>query len=182
MKSKKTRKVKAVRNKNENHCPVPSSPLLIIGGKENKGGDEPDNKQKPGDFIKLEVLQAFRDLIPKRDPVVEVITTSSSDGAGSFEDYVKAFAKVDITNVGHIHHNSRKEILDDPMTERLKKADAFFFAGGDQLKLTSNYGGTEFLTHLKERYINDNIVIAGTSAGAMCLSTPMIYSGNEDVQ
>jgi cyanophycinase len=61
-------------------------------------------------------------------------------------------------------------------------ADAFFFTGGDQLKLTSIYGGTSFLTQLKERYINETIVIAGTSAGAMALSTPMIYAGNDEVQ
>jgi cyanophycinase len=38
------------------------------------------------------------------------------------------------------------------------------------------------LIHLKERYICDKIVIASTSAGAMALSTPMIYTGNADVQ
>src|SRR5215208_3374581 len=43
-------------------------------------------------------------------------------------------------------------------------------------------GGTEFLTELKQRYFSHPIVIAGTSAGAMALSTPMIYAGNEEVQ
>jgi cyanophycinase len=44
------------------------------------------------------------------------------------------------------------------------------------------YGGSKFLTMLKERYIRESIVIAGTSAGAMALSTPMIYAGNDEVQ
>jgi cyanophycinase len=48
--------------------------------------------------------------------------------------------------------------------------------------LSSMYGGTSFLTALKDRYIRDKVVIAGTSAGAMALSTPMIYAGNEEVQ
>ena len=64
----------------------------------------------------------------------------------------------------------------------MKMADAIFFAGGDQLLLTSLYGGSPFLTLLKERYIHHKFVIAGTSAGAMALSTPMIYAGNKDVQ
>jgi len=84
--------------------------------------------------------------------------------------------------MGHIHHNNRKEALDDDLEERINNADAFFFTGGDQLLLTSFYGGTPFLTMLKERYIKHKIVIAGTSAGAMALSTPMIYSGSEEEQ
>ena len=39
------------------------------------------------------------------------------------------------------------------------------------------YGGTDFLMVLKQRYIFDGLVIAGTSAGAMAMSTPMIYRG-----
>ena len=39
-----------------------------------------------------------------------------------------------------------------------------------------------FLKSLKERYISDKIVIAGTSAGAMALATPMIYGGSSAVQ
>jgi cyanophycinase len=62
------------------------------------------------------------------------------------------------------------------------ETDLFFLTGGDQLKLTSIYGGTTFLQQLKNRYIYNSIVIAGTSAGAMALSTPMIYAGNDEVQ
>jgi len=68
------------------------------------------------------------------------------------------------------------------MLERLKNADGIFFSGGDQLKLTGFYGGTDFLSYLKQRYINEQLAVGGTSAGAMAMSTPMIYAGNEDVQ
>jgi cyanophycinase len=183
MKSKRTNKTqKAPRHKQENHCPVPKGVLVVIGGKENKGEEAPDNKKKPADFIKLKVLEAFKEATHKREPVVEVVTTASEEGAASFEDYRKVFEKIGVTNVGHIHHNSREEVLSDPLTERIKKADGIFLSGGDQLKLTGLYGGTDFLTQLKYRYINDPVVIAGTSAGAMALSTPMIWAGNEEVQ
>jgi cyanophycinase len=166
----------------ENHCPVPTGTLVVIGGKENKGEDKPTNKKKPSDFIKLQVLQAFKDAMHKRDPIVEVVTTASSEGDDSFKDYIKAFGEIGITQVGHIHHNSRKEVLEDDLTERIKNAHGVFFSGGDQLKLTSYYGGTDFLTQLKDGYIHKQKVIGGTSAGAMALSTPMIYAGNEEVQ
>jgi len=58
----------------------------------------------------------------------------------------------------------------------VEEADAFFFTGSGQLKLTSIYGGTVFLTQLKTRYITERIIIGGTNAGAMALSTPMIYA------
>jgi cyanophycinase len=169
-------------NTKENSCPVPAGILLVIGGKENKGEDKPENMDAPENFLKLEVLEAFKSLIKKKDPIVEVITTSSGEWEESFNDYKKVFNELGITEVRHLHHNTRKEVLEDAMKERINEAHAFFFTGGDQLKLTSIYGGTELLTHLKERYINDKIVIGGTSAGAMALSTPMIYAGNDMVQ
>jgi cyanophycinase len=71
---------------------------------------------------------------------------------------------------------------DERLLGRTNKADAFFFTGGNQLLLTSLYGGSDFLTRLKERYIAEPIVVAGTSAGAMALSTPMIYAGSKEKQ
>ncbi|MBW7951649.1 MAG: cyanophycinase, partial [Chitinophagaceae bacterium] len=51
-------------------------------------------------------------------------------------------------------------------------------SGGNQMRLTAIFGGTEFLDILKHRYQNENFIIAGTSAGAMAMSNTMIYEGN----
>jgi cyanophycinase len=182
MKAKRSGAKAGTKKKKENHTPIPKGILVVIGGKENKGEEGPENKKRPPDFIQLEVLQAFKDATHKKDPIVEVITTASTEGYESFMDYQKVFEKIGISNVGHIHHNTRQEVLNDPMTERINAADAIFFSGGDQLLLTAIYGGSQFLTSLKERYIDDPIVIGGTSAGAMALSTPMIYAGKEESQ
>ncbi len=183
MAAKSTKKKQTtVKNQSQNHCPVPGSVLMAIGGAENKGEEQPDNKHKPGDFIKLEVLQRMKDFTRKREPVIEVVTTASGEPTESFKGYQKVFTELGFAQVNQIHHNTRREVLEDALPERIKEADVFFFTGGDQLKLTSIYGGTQFLTALKQRYIHDQIVIAGTSAGAMALSTPMIYAGNKDVE
>lgn len=179
---KPTKEQKAPHRNQENHCPVPRGTLVVIGGKENKGEDNPEDKKKPPDFVKLEVLEAFKDAIHRKDPLVEVVTTASDLPAEVFREYKSVFEKIGIKNIDHIHHEKREDVLNDPMIERIKKADAFFFSGGNQLKLTALYGGTDFLTQLKYRYINDPFVIGGTSAGAMALSTPMIYAGNSEVQ
>jgi cyanophycinase len=170
------------KRKTGNHAPVPLGTLVVIGGNENKGEDGPDGKKRPSDFIKLEVLKAFKEATHKRSPLVEVVTTAGKDPGITINEYKTVFEKIGITNVGHIHHMTRKEVLDEPLTDRIKKADAVFFCGGDQILLTGIYGGTEFLTHLKKEYIDRPIVIGGTSAGAMALSTPMIYAGNNEVQ
>jgi len=162
-------------------CPTPAGTLVVIGGKENKGGKN-DQRENSDNVIPLEILKDFISYIKKKDPVVEVITSASEEGEESFIEYRKLFKEIEVTEVRHMHHNSREEALNDQLMERIEQADAFFFSGGDQLKLTTVYGGTPLLTELKKRYIHFPIVIGGTSAGAMALSTPMIYAGSKDAE
>src|SRR3982750_2231701 len=89
----KQKKKSKIVQKPENHSPVPAGTLVVIGGKENKGENGPENKKRPADFIKLEVLQAFKDATHKREPAIEVVTTASSEGTEAFNDYVKVFEK-----------------------------------------------------------------------------------------
>jgi cyanophycinase len=70
---------------------------------------------------------------------------------------------------------AKKEYLD-----RIRKADVVMFSGGDQLRLSSIFGGTEFLQILKNRYQREKFVVAGTSAGAAAASTNMIYRGQSN--
>jgi cyanophycinase len=173
--------------RNGNSCPVPKGILVVIGGAEEKllqqNEEKKDEKMQEDQHEAQEVLRAFVGLMSRKEsPLIEVVTTSSGDPEGSFNDYKKTFGALGIRRVHHLHHNSRGEVLDDNLVKRVAEADAFFFTGGDQLKLTSIYGGTNFLTDLKNRYISDRVIIAGTSAGAMALSTPMIYAGNKEVQ
>jgi cyanophycinase len=179
-----------MQNNNENNqrpikseCPVPAGVLLIIGGKENKEGDKAPDRKTPRGFVSKDILQIFCEHTGKKRAGICVITTGSAEGKASFEDYKKVFTELGHDALTHIHHTTRQEVLDDQhVIDTIKQADGFFFAGGDQLLLTSLYGGTELLTDLKERYISDRIIIGGTSAGAMAMSTPMIYAGNEEVQ
>jgi cyanophycinase len=162
-------------------CPTPAGTLVIIGGKENKG-EQPEKEGESENVIQLEVLKDFVSYIKKKNPVIELITSASAEGLEAFREYRKLFKQLDITEVRHMHHNKREEALTDELAERIDQADAFFFTGGDQLKLTTLYGGTQLLTELKSKYIASPVVIGGTSAGAMALSTPMIYACKDDGQ
>jgi cyanophycinase len=146
-----------------NHCPVPNGILMIIGG----GSD------------RRAVLKDFLSMIEVENPLIEVITSASSqDVEETFQEYKTIFEKTIPCRVNQIHHETREDLYQDEMLERLQAAHAVFIAGGDQLKLTSVYGGSGFLFLLKHRYIYENLLVGGTSAGAMVLSTPMIYAGS----
>jgi cyanophycinase len=145
-----------------NDCPVPNGILMIIGG-----GKE--REAVLGEYVKL---------LKMDNPVIEVITSAGSeDVAGTFQEYKDILEKLLPCRVGQIHHDSREDIREEEDEQRVQAADAVFVAGGDQLKLTSIYGGSGFLFLLKHRYIYESLLIGGTSAGAMVLSTPMIFAG-----
>ena len=162
----------------QNSCPTPNGTLLIIGGAEDRAGSADKENTEKKEKRHLEILEQFVQLTNAVEPVIEVITSASSeDPDETYQDYRQSFESICDCIVNHIHHDSREEVEAEKLTDRLKAAHAVFFAGGDQLKLTSVYGGTELLRIIKERYIYEHLVVAGTSAGAMALSTPMIYAG-----
>ncbi|RVT98290.1 cyanophycinase [Mucilaginibacter limnophilus] len=159
-------------------CPTPKGILMVIGGAEKKEVDNEKDENGHNVPVHNEVLDCFVKLIPAENSVVELITTAGTeDIEGTFKKYRDAFTELGVATINHIHHDAREEINFEELKPRLQSADAIFFAGGDQLKLTSIYGGTQMMVLLKKRYIHDKLVIAGTSAGAMALSTPMIYAG-----
>lgn len=165
------------RTKRNNSSPVPKGSLLIIGGAEKKELSNPSDAKQPG-IMHNDILESFFNITASTAPVIELISTAGSeDPDETFREYRDIFESYGKCKVNHIHHDSRQEVNFPEMKARIKAAHGIFFSGGDQLKLTSVYGGTEFLSLIKERYIFDNFVIAGTSAGAMAMSTPMIYAG-----
>jgi cyanophycinase len=156
--------------KSKNECPVPNGVLLLIGGAEKK-------KKNKGD-IGTDVLDNFLKLIDKPNPTIELITTAGEeDVEETFKTYEKTFTAICNCKVNHFYHQKREDIDEKSMAKRINDADAIFFAGGDQLRLTSIYGGTMLMYQIKQRYIHERLIIAGTSAGAMAMSTPMIFAG-----
>jgi cyanophycinase len=76
---------------------------------------------------------------------------------------------------------NREDVAIPEYLERLKACNCVMFSGGNQLRLSSIFGGTEFLDIIKHRYQEEEFVIAGTSAGAMAMSNTMIYEGSAAV-
>jgi cyanophycinase len=155
----------------------PKGRLLAIGGHEQRQapGENSSSADKSADFI----LQRFVDELAGQRTVV-VIPTASEEPDEAAEDYIKVFTALGIERVEVLNIQSREEANSPEAIEVINRADGVMLTGGDQLRLTALLGGTQLLTRLSERYLHDPIIIAGTSAGAAAMSTPMIYQGRND--
>lgn len=111
---------------------------------------------------------------------VEIVVTASQIPELVGQEYIRSFNQLSITNINILDIRSREDAQDPEVLERIRKADVVMFSGGDQLRLSSIFGGTEFLQILKNRYQKENFIIAGTSAGAAAASTNMIYRGSSN--
>ncbi|HEY0667411.1 MAG TPA: cyanophycinase [Sphingobacteriaceae bacterium] len=162
---------------------VPKGKLIIIGGAVDLGSSLSYNENiSHPHYIKFFERGILKRIITEaghaHDTIVEVITTASQipDIVGA--EYIKTFNQLQVTNVSVLDIRSREDANNPEFIDRVTKAHVVMFTGGDQLRLSSILGGTEFLRTLKRRYLEDNFVIAGTSAGAAAASTNMIYRGS----
>lgn len=158
----------------------PKGILIPVGGAEDKGTDLELGiiSRNNLNFMEIGILKNIVNEIGNNDARIEVITTASQIPDEVGENYIDAFSKLGCQNIGHMKIRNREDVMQKDYYERLKACDAIMFSGGNQLRLTSIFGGTEFLELLIERYYNERFVIAGTSAGAMAMSNTMIYQGN----
>lgn len=160
---------------------VPTGKLIIIGGSVDRGSftESPDDLNRNLKFFEKGILKRIITESAKQgDSLIEIITTASSIPEVVGEEYVKAFSQLNVKNVHVLDIKTRGDANSEEALERLKKADVVMFTGGDQLRLTSIFGGTSFHHLLLEKYENEHFIISGTSAGAAASSNNMIYQGS----
>ncbi|MCY7409077.1 MAG: cyanophycinase [Chitinophagales bacterium] len=159
---------------------IPKGKLIAIGGAEDKGTDlelgviHRDNLN----FFELGILKRMVSEAGGVDARIEIITTASGSPKEVGFNYLHAFEKIGCSNTGHISIRDREDANDEDFLKRISEADAAMFSGGNQYRLTSTFGGTQFLRILHHRFMEDDFVVAGTSAGAMAMSGTMIYEGS----
>ena len=157
--------------------------LIIIGGAVDKGsfteGNFDKDVAKNLNFFETGIL---RRLIVeskfKEKSRIEVLTTASKIPKEVGTEYVKALAYLGAENVGVLDIDKREKAADPEIIKRLEDADVIMVTGGDQLRLTSILGGTQFQDLLLKKYQTQEFIYAGTSAGAAAASNNMIYQGS----
>ncbi len=160
---------------------IPKGKLLAIGGAEDKGTNLETGEihRNNLNFFELGILKRFVHEVGSTDKRIEVITTASMIPVEVGENYQTAFGKIGCSNIGLMHIRNRADAMNEEYVERIKNCDGVMFSGGNQMRLTSTFGGTELLALLLKRYHEEStFIVAGTSAGAMAMSNTMIYEGN----
>ena len=160
---------------------VPKGKLFAIGGAEDKGVDLEKGEMVRNNlnFFELGILRRIVDEAGGPSKRVEVITTASMIPNEVGENYLNAFGRIGCTNIGLMPIRNRSDAMQEEYIERIKNCNAVMFSGGNQLRLSATFGGTQFLEIALNRYNDEkNFVVAGTSAGAMAMSNTMIYEGN----
>ncbi|MFD2515782.1 cyanophycinase [Pontibacter locisalis] len=162
---------------------VPKGKIVAIGGNEDKGSFplplSKDHSQRIL-FFEQGILKRIHDELYGIGTRIEVVTTATSIPEELYQAYLHGFILLGCDNVGHLAIVNRTQ-ADSPETlQRLRKADAVMFTGGDQLRITAAFINTEALKLMTHRYLHEEkFLIAGTSAGAMALCKIMIEGSHE---
>jgi cyanophycinase len=141
---------------------APTGTLIIIGGNENKGGHRPILEQVARRVGRGKLL---------------IATFASEHPEEQWETYRKVFRELGVRRIAHLDARSRDEMLARPPAEKLSGATTIFFCGGDQLKITSRFGGTALCDAVRDIYAGGG-TIAGTSSGAAVMSETMMIASN----
>lgn len=155
--------------------------LIAIGGAEDKGTDleKGEIHRNNLNFFELGILRRIVEEAGGTLSRIEVITTASTIPYEVGDNYLDAFGKIGCTDVGVMHIRNRADTNNKEYMERIACCDVVMFSGGNQLRLSTTFGGTALFQKIMDRYMNEeDFVIAGTSAGAMAMSNTMIYEGN----
>jgi len=139
--------------------------LIIIGGHEDKEGD-------------MEILRTVADGVG--DGKLCIVSVASSVGDELWETYRHVFKELGVKKMSHLDVVHRTKSIDTAGYSAVKDASVIFFTGGDQLKITSELGGTIIQEKIAEIY-NHGGIIAGTSAGASVMGETMMIAGTSDV-
>jgi len=150
--------------------------LIPIGGNEDKGLEESENYTL--DFIHHGILSHVVREAGGTDAKIVIIPTASSIPEEVGDNYLKGFGMIGCTNLEVLDIRKRTQSEQKRTLQLLETADCVMFSGGDQNKIVKYIGDTKAHHILKERYQNERFVIAGTSAGAMCMSREMVGGGS----
>jgi cyanophycinase len=139
--------------------------LVIIGGKEDRSAD------------KIILGEVAKRVGSGKLVVSTVAMPTPADGL--FEQYASAFRSLGVKHVYNLEIRDREEATRESKVRILDDANAVFFTGGDQIKITSQIGDTLVFRRVQEIYETGGL-IAGTSAGAAVMSETMLVEGGDE--
>lgn len=143
--------------------------LLVIGGAEDK-------------YNERRILRKFLELAGGEKAKILIVPAASDYPEFAADVYTQAFRHLGVANPRVLRVTSRQDAFEANADELLDGVTGVFISGGDQMRLTSILGGTKFAQKLRQLLREDDIVLAGTSAGAAGMSASMIVRGEATSQ
>lgn len=150
--------------------------LIPIGGNEDKHIE--DNELYTQDFVEDGILAHVVREAGGNDAKIVVIPTASSIPVEVGENYLHAFDHLGCKNIRVLQIRNRIHAGNPDFMKAIEEADCIMFGGGDQSKIVAAIGNTRMHQLILKKYYETDFVIAGTSAGAMCMSHEMIAGGS----
>ncbi len=141
-------------------------PLIAVGGKLDLSSSG---------VILDEFIRIVKEKKKSNEMKVGILPTASQKSEKTSNAFSEAFEKRDVEPVT-INPETREEANDPDIIDKAMDVDAYFFTGGNQLRITTILGGTDLAKTIRKRHEN-GIAIGGTSAGAVCLTNLMIAYG-----
>src|SRR5688572_18485502 len=138
--------------------------LLVIGGAEDK-------------YNERRILRKFLELAGGENAEVLIVLVASDYPEFAADVYTQAFRNIAVANPRVLRATSRQDVFNASADELLDGVTGVFMTGGDQMRLVSILGGTDFAAKLRTMVRTMPMVLAGTSAGAAGMSTSMIVRG-----
>lgn len=148
--------------------------LIPIGGGEDKGVEEDIGL----DFIQEGILSHVVKESGGSDAKIIIIPTASRIPVEVGENYLSAFERLDCSNLTVLNLTSQKQCNENEVVSQISEADCLMFSGGDQSRIASIIGGSRVHEEIQRKFVNEEFVIAGTSAGAMAMANEMIAGGS----
>lgn len=146
--------------------------MLLIGGGEYRGNNEQEKHKHS--TLENSPLAILCDEPYNRN--IEIITTGTAYPREAFEAYEDFFIQLGAKQVSMLDIDSR--YIKDEELERIHTASAVFIGGGNQRKILEILSGTRLEDALVKRLRADkDFILAGTSAGSMCMGELTIGDG-----
>jgi cyanophycinase len=148
--------------------------LIPIGGAESKGSKVDIDNSILSEVIKVSKFGTDSNII--------IIPTASSYQNEIDSEYRTTFERFGCKNIKTLFISSKDEVDSVDNLDLLNNSNIVMFSGGDQSKISECFLDTKFLECLKNKFNSEHFVLAGTSAGAMCMSENMITGGDKNVK
>jgi cyanophycinase len=138
--------------------------ILVIGGAEDKVHGR-------------EILHTFFNRSGGSDAVIGIIPSASREPVLVGDRYRQIFSDMGARRVELIDIRERSQGEDSYYLEYLEDCTGIFMTGGDQLRLCGLLAETPFMERVRERVQQQELSLAGTSAGAAVMGHHMIGGG-----